>query len=227
MAECASETATPGKPVGRGEVAARSLPSPTMIRALWTSTQSTSGATAAIRSSRRSEPRNRSNGCGMPTRPPWARISAIVSAGGRPRGTGRSRNAPMRSPSRGLALLADDHGQLRGEPSRDLAGSDRAVDPVVVGDREVGQAARSGRPDDRLRRGDASRRTPTCGRADRRSNGPLGVEASDSPQTKGSDLRDERLLEEVEVLQGEAGAEGDAVQRVLGDMAGDAGHLGQ
>src|SRR5436190_1035900 len=42
-----------------------------------------------------------------------------------------------------------------------------------------------------------------------------------------SDLLDQRLLEEVEVLQREAGAQGDAAQRVLGDVARDAGDLGQ
>ena len=40
----ASDTATPGRPCSRANAAARSLPSPTMIRALWASTQSTSGA---------------------------------------------------------------------------------------------------------------------------------------------------------------------------------------
>ena len=45
----------------------------------------------------------------------------------------------MRSPSSGLDLLADDQGQAVGAA---VARVERDVDPVVVGDRQVGQAAR-------------------------------------------------------------------------------------
>src|SRR5437867_401546 len=37
----------------------------------------------------------------------------------------------------------------------------------------------------------------------------------------------ERLLEDVQVLESEAGAKRDAVQRSLGDVAGDAGYVGE
>ena len=48
-----------------------------------------------------------------------------------------------------------------------------------------------------------------------------------APKVHASDLGDQGLLEEVEVLEGEAGAEGDAVERVLGHVARHAGHLGE
>src|SRR5688572_18773464 len=51
--------------------------------------------------------------------------------------------------------------------------------------------------------------------------------ARPQPSATGLDLRDQGLLEEVEVLEGQAGAEGYAVERVLGDVARDAGDLGQ
>src|SRR5207249_6419477 len=55
--------------------------------------------------------------------------------------------------------------------------------------------------------------------------------SSATPSARGfrgfSDGLDEALPEEVEVLQGEAGSERNAVEGVLGDMAGDAGDLRQ
>src|SRR5215213_7617365 len=65
-----------------------------------------------------------------------------------------------------------------------------------------------------------------------------GVDGAPSPASVGErpprgegptslNLRNERLLEEVEVLEGEARAQRDAVQRVLGDVARDAGDLGE
>ena len=45
-------------------------------------------------------------------------------------------------------LLADEDRQSRRVPGRDLAGRKGAVDPVMVGDRQVSQAATGGRSDD-------------------------------------------------------------------------------
>ncbi len=54
----------------------------------------------------------------------------------------------------GLDFLADDHRQLgRGSPG-DVAGGNGALDPVVIGDRQVGQSAHRGGPHDRLGRRD-------------------------------------------------------------------------
>ena len=51
------------------------------------------------RASRRIDPRIRSNGCGIPTRPPCSRAAATVSAADSPGGIGRSRKTQIRSPS--------------------------------------------------------------------------------------------------------------------------------
>ena len=101
MIECASETATPGRPSSSANSAACSLPLPTS-RALCVSIQSTEPAMCAIDSSRRIEPRIRSNGWGRPTRPPCSRAAAMVSAADMPGGMARSRKRQMRSPSRVL-----------------------------------------------------------------------------------------------------------------------------
>ena len=121
-------------------------------RALWTSTQSTSGAIAASsRALARASPRNRSNGCGMPT-------SAALLAGrarssrrpAAPAGCARSRNAHDQVAVGGLDLLADDDGQPVG---RRVARPQRAVDPVVVRDRRgaSGHASTAARTTDRDR----------------------------------------------------------------------------
>ena len=106
--------------------------------------------TPAARSSS-SEPRKRSNGWAIPTRPPWARISAIASAGGQV-----ARNVPLEEHADQVAVagpdfLADDHRQLGSGRPGDLAGREGTVDPVVIGDREVGQPARRPRPGRRTR----------------------------------------------------------------------------
>ena len=100
MVVCESETATPGFPARFASAAARVLPSPTMSRAFQASIQSTRAATASVASSspRPTEPRKRSKGCAIPTRPPWARTAAIACAGDRPGGIASSRNTPIRSP---------------------------------------------------------------------------------------------------------------------------------
>ena len=67
---CASLTAMPGRPMSRANCWARSFPVPPTTRALCASTQSTSWAIASSRGSLSIEPRNLSNGCGIPTRPP-------------------------------------------------------------------------------------------------------------------------------------------------------------
>src|SRR5664279_1821436 len=66
-------------------------------------------------------------------------------------------------------------------------------------------------------------RLPTSGRSERRRD---PADPSPLVRTRSrSDLLDQRLLEEVEVLQGEARPERDTVERVLGDVAGDARDL--
>ena len=87
-----------GRARGRTAPPARCASRP-MTRAFQVSTQSTSGTSVSSRASRSIELRCRSNGCGMPTRPPCARAAAIVSAAGRPGARARSRNRQMRSPS--------------------------------------------------------------------------------------------------------------------------------
>ena len=152
---CASETATPGTPRRAASSAARALPSPTMSRAFQASIQSTGPASAsnAVASPRPSEPRNRSNGWAMPTRPPCSRTAAIASAA---RQAGRDRLAQEHADQvAGLRpdLLADDDGQAGRLGRRAVTRLEGAVDPVVVGDREVRQAARRRGADDRRGRG--------------------------------------------------------------------------
>src|SRR4051794_21058479 len=96
---CESLTATPGSPISRANACARSLPDPPTTRALCVSTQSTSCAMASSRGSVSIDPRKRSKGCGIPTRPPWALTSSMVSRTGWCGATARSRNTAMRSPS--------------------------------------------------------------------------------------------------------------------------------
>ena len=67
---CASDTATAGRRCPSANSAARSFPPRPMTRAFQPSTQSTRPASASSRGSLSSEPRNRSNGWGMPTSPP-------------------------------------------------------------------------------------------------------------------------------------------------------------
>ena len=127
----------------------------------------------------------------------------------------------MRSPVGRAHLLAHDHRQRR--PGASVARTQRAVDAVVVGDREVGQAraaaAVATTRSDGLR---ANRTTPSVWQW--RSTNAADRAACGSTR---SDALDERLLEEVEVLERETRAERDAVERVLGDVARDAGDLGQ
>ena len=54
---------------------------------------------ARHRASRSSDPRIRSNGCGIPTSPPCSRAAAIVSTADSPGGIARSRKTQIRSPS--------------------------------------------------------------------------------------------------------------------------------
>ena len=61
--------------------------------------------------SRDSDPRNVSNGCGIPTRPPCARAAAIVSTGDRPGGMASLEEEADEVAIGGLDLLADDDRQ--------------------------------------------------------------------------------------------------------------------
>jgi hypothetical protein len=51
----------------------------------------------------------------------------------------------------GLHLLADDDRKARGNRRREIARLERSLDPVMVGDRDVGQSAGRSGPDDRRR----------------------------------------------------------------------------
>ena len=104
-----------------------------------------SARATASRASRRSDPRMRSNGCGMPTRPPCSRAAAIVSAAVMP---GRMADREIGADEiavGGLDLLADDDRQAG---RRRVASGERAIDPIVVRDDQVRQAPRRGRSDD-------------------------------------------------------------------------------
>ena len=84
----------------------------------------------------------RSNGCGIPTRPPCSRAASRWSRRRlSPGGMARSRKTQMRSPS---AVLTSSPTMIVRPVRRRVAGRERPVDPVVVGDRQVGQAARVG-----------------------------------------------------------------------------------
>src|SRR5207249_2301475 len=96
-------------------------------------------------------------------------------------------------------------------------------DPVVVGDREMSQAATCRSPDEGRRRRERVEGSPGV-RVKIRERTAHGTPRS---PVIGLDLGDERLLEEVEVLEREAGPDRDAVERVLRDVARNAGHLGQ
>ena len=119
---CASETATPGRPCSRAKSAARSLPLPTR-RARCGSRRSrrARGQPRPVAGvARAREPRKRSNGCGMPTRPP-SRGPRRSSR----RPTGRAATAARGTGDQvavgGPDLLADDDrqvGRLAGATSR-------------------------------------------------------------------------------------------------------------
>ena len=96
--ECASDTATPASPCSLARAAARSFPPPRAWRC-GPRPSRRAAASVDIRASMSSEPRRRSNGCGIPTRPPCSRTAATVSAADIPGATARSRYAAMRSPS--------------------------------------------------------------------------------------------------------------------------------
>ena len=101
---------------------------------------------------------------GCPTRPPCARAAAIVSTGVRPGGMASWRKTQMRSPSVVLTssptITVNPSGAAR-------LGFEGAVDPVVVRDRDVGQPALGGQPDDVRRASTGNRSWRACGSAGR------------------------------------------------------------
>ena len=116
---CASDTATPGSPSSARErrrllVAAaarrraRCAPRPSPPAGRW----------PRGRGSLSIEPRYLSNGCGMPTRPPWARTSSIVSRGRPARRHGTLEEQRDEIPVGGPDLLAHDDRQPSGAASR-------------------------------------------------------------------------------------------------------------
>ena len=155
----ASDTATPGPARARARTpAARALPSPKIAGVVGLDPVDRAGQRLEPARRTSDEPRNRSNGCGMPTSPPWARTCGDRLRGRQARaGSSRSRKSAIRSPVGGPDLLADDDRQARRGRRGSSRASQGAIDPVVVRDGEVRQAARGGGPNDRRGRRQASR----------------------------------------------------------------------
>ena len=152
------------RPCSRANSAARSFPPPTS-RALWTSTQSTSGASAAIRASLQQRPAH-----------PIERVRDADEAalladrrdglGGRHPGRDRRARGRPRSGRRRAVLISSPTMTVSPAGAASRA-RERAIDPVVVGDDQVRQPASRGRPDDIRRAAPGNRTTPTCGSAGR------------------------------------------------------------
>ena len=150
----------------------------------------------------------------MPTRPPCSRIAAIVSTAESPGGDLARRKMPSTSPSAVLISSPTMTVSSGGAASRARRA---AVDAIVVGHGQVRQAALGGGADDGV--GIGQRIEAGAGVAVQVDERPPGVLGRGLGRGLPSDLRAEVLLEEVEVLQGDAGAAGDAVDRVVGDVA--------
>src|SRR4051812_36301292 len=156
----------------------------------------------------------------MPTTPPWPWTAAIVSSAGMPGGTASPRNSATRSPSSDLisspTMTVTSEATSAAIARASMAPSIRSWSVIArwvrprwadVLSRPAGEASESN-----------DERECVWRSAKYRFAGAV---------TGSSDLGDQRLLEEVEVLQRQARAEGDAVQRVLGDVARHPGHLGE
>ena len=148
----------PGSPCSRANAAACSLPLPTQPGVV-PSTQSTERRERAPSARRAGASRGTGRtGAGSRRGRPARGPPAIVSTARQP---GRDRpargRAQIRSPS---AVLTSSPTMTVSPAGRRVARRERAVDPVVVGDREVGQPARGRGPHDDRRAATASRTTP-------------------------------------------------------------------
>ena len=146
------------------------------------------------------------------------------STTGSPGGMARSRNRQMRSPSSVLTSSPTITVSPAGAISR--ASSATSIRSWSVIARWVSPRSTAARS---MSVGCGQRiEAATCGSADRRTRAVAGAPRH-PPSSVGprQTCWTQRLLEEVEVLQRETGAEGHAVERVLGDVAGHAGDLGQ
>ena len=182
----ASVTATPGRPIWRANSAARSLPGrrhPRVVR-LDPVDHPAPSPRAAHRLQRSSRGSGRT-GAGSPrARPaPGPPRSSRPPAGAAPR---RARGtAAMRSPSAVLISSPTITVSPSGAASR---ARERPLDPVVVGDREVGEAAlgRGAGRRSRGRRGSRSWRRVTVQVEERREGGSrASVEAGASERAPG------------------------------------------
>src|SRR3954469_10413230 len=129
---------------------------------------------------------------------------------------------------RGTHFLADDDLERRlvAVSRGKVARAQCAVDPLVVGDREMRQAEAPSRLDEGSR-----------GAQRIEGRGAVAVEVGERAVRAvsrrsawiwtHSNVLDERLLEEVEVLQRKAGPERNAVERVLRNVTRHAGDLGE
>ena len=179
MTECASETATPGQPVLERE--RRGLLVAVADHAARCGSRPSRRAARALGHRRVRAGASRGTGrtdAGCPTRPPCSRTAAIVSTRRQP---GRDRRARgTRRSGRRRAVLTSSPTMTVSPAGAGVARLERAIDPVVVGDREVGQPALAPRPGRRRLRATAERieAAPTCGSGGRRTPGSCGVAAA-------------------------------------------------
>src|SRR3954452_6073664 len=197
--------------------------------------------------SRSNEPRIRSKGCGMPTKPPCSLAAAIVSIADNPGGIGLSRNRQIRSPSRVLTsspTMTVSSGAASACAScatsiRSWSVIARCVNPRSTAALTIslGDASESKLPFECVCRSTNAR--ITCERDTARLRAAGGVAADEigghrqaqrrrcptarrwrrqDPRNP-SNLLDERLLEELEVLERESRPERHAIERVLRNMA--------
>src|SRR5688572_14847841 len=192
------------------------------------------------------EPRNGSNGCGMLTRPPCRWISSAVSFAERPRGIVLVRKTPTTSPSSVLTSSPRMTVSLSVSPiSATLSRTAIAPSTLLwfviatwVSPRSIATLMNfsSVRIESRLKRvwmwKSANARwvggLPVVSRsslsAARRAPADAAIVTASSSASR---VADQALAEGPEVLERHPGADGDGVQRVLGHVARDAGHLGQ
>src|SRR6188474_1254785 len=190
------------------------------------------------------EPRNGSNGCGMLTSPPCRWISSAVSLALRPRGMVFSRKTPTTSPSAVLTSSPRMTVSLSVRPSSaTLSRTATApstllwfVTQTCVRPRSTAFSMNfcSVRIESRLKRvwmwksaktrfvgcfPVASRSLPSAARSSLAEAAMVTLAASP--------LLDQALAVQVELLERHAGPDRHGVERVLGDVARDAGYLGQ
>ena len=161
--ECASDTADAGQPVlarelGRPLVATTDQPGVVDLDPVDERRQRRHPASLS------SDPRNRSNGCGMPDETALLANGGHGLGGRHPRRDGALQERGDQVPVGGPDLLPDDHGQ---PVRRRLTRRERPVDPVVIRDDDVGQAPFRRCPNDIRRPRRGSRTTPTYDSAGR------------------------------------------------------------